>query len=638
MMGRVVKWLLAALVTAPLLALLFVLVFGLNWARGPLQRVVLEKTGRALVIGGDLTLHPAWPVPRLRAQAVTFANPPWAQEPQMLAADSVEVSLDLAALLRGRIAFPEVALARPVVFLEATADGRKTWLLDPLQSDESARIPIGRITLDQGTLGFDESGQKTRIRAEVSTTESPAGLVFSASGSYRGLALKAQGSGGPVLALRDESLPYALKVEAGFGRTNIKAEGTITSLIRFSAADLQLWLQGDSLAQLYPLLGIALPATRPYVTAGRIVREGASWRYEKFIGRIGRSDIGGTLQVDSGGKRPFLHGALVSQRMDLVDLGPLIGTGAVGMADKPAATGRVLPELPFDTARWDSVDADVTLRAGSILRSKETALEKLDTHLVLRDSVLTLDPLDFGLAGGELKGVVTLDGRSNPIQARARVSARRIQLAKLLPAVENSPANVGQIDGDFELAGRGASVGRMLATADGRASLVVGRGQISKLLMETAGLHLFEMLQLKLGGDKPVELRCAVADFGVQRGVMTANALLLDTDVSTVLGSGSIDLGTERLDLTLVPKTRSTSPVALRSPFHVTGTLAQPVVGIDKGRLVARGLGALALAFVNPLLILVPLVELGPGVDNDCARLIHEAQSPRPKAEPPAKK
>ena len=283
-MARLVKWLLAALVTAPLLALLFVLVFGLNWARGPLQRVVLEKTGRALVIGGDLTLHPAWPVPRLRAQAVTFANPPWAQEPQMLAADSVEVSLDLAALLRGRIAFPEVALARPVVFLEATADGRKTWLLDLQQSDESARIPIGRITLDQGTLGFDESGQKTRIRAEVSTTEAPAGLVFSASGSYRGLALKAQGSGGPVLALRDESLPYALKVEAGFGRTNIKAEGTITSLIRFSAADLQLWLQGDSLAQLYPLLRIALPATRPYVTAAsgrscmaRWSRSGWTW-------------------------------------------------------------------------------------------------------------------------------------------------------------------------------------------------------------------------------------------------------------------------------------------------------------------------------------------------------------------------
>ena len=629
-MARLLKGLLAAVVLVPLLALLFVLIFGLNWARAPLQRVVLEKTGRALVIGGDLTLHPAWPVPRLRAQAVTFANPSWAQAPQMLAADSVEVSLDLLALLRGRIAFPEVALARPEVFLEAAPDGRKTWLLDLQQSDESARIPIGRIRLDLGRLAYVDSGGKTHVEAEISTTEAPAGLVFSASGSYRGQPLKAQGSGGPVLALRDESLPYALKVEAAFGRTNVKAEGTVTSLIKFSAADLQLWLQGDSLAQLYPLLGIALPATRPYVTAGRIVREGALWRYEKFIGRIGRSDIGGTLQVDLGGKRPFMHGALVSQRMDLVDLGPLIGTGVVGMAEKPVATGRVLPELPFDTASWDTLDADVTLSAGSILRSKETALEKLDSHLVLRDSVLTLDPLDFGLAGGELKALITLDGHANPIQARARVGARRLQLGRMLPAVQNGPASVGQIDGDFDLAGHGNSVGRMLATADGRASLVVGQGHVSRLLMETAGLHLLEMLQLKVAGDKPVELRCAVADFGVQHGVMTANALVLDTDVSTVVGSGSIDLGAERLDLTLKPGSRNASLISLRSPIHVTGTFAAPQAGIDKLSLLARGAGAVALGFVNPLLVLVPLVELGHDKDSPCAELIRAAGAPRP--------
>ena len=626
---RFLKWVLVALLAPPLLALLFVLVFGFNWARGPLQRLALEKTGRELVIAGDLSLRPAWPVPLVRAQGVSFANPPWAQERQMLVADTVEVGVDLLALLRGRLSFPEMHLTRPTVFLEATADGRKTWLLDMAQSDENARIPIGRITLDHGRLGYDDTREKTRIRAELSTTDATAGLVFSATGTYRGLALAAQGSGGPVLALRDESQPYALKVEAGFGRTNVKAEGTITSLLKFSAADLMLWLQGESLAQLYPLLGIALPATRPYVTAGRIVHDGQAWRYEKFSGRIGRSDIGGTLQVDTGGKRPFMHGALVSQRLDLVDLGPLIGTGAVGMTDKPAATGRVLPELPFNTERWDSVDADVTLRAGAILRSKETALEALDTHLLLRDAVLTLDPLDFGLAGGHLKAVIKLDGRANPIRANARVGARRIQMARMFPAVQRSAANIGQIDGDFQLAGSGNSVGRMLATADGRVSLVVGRGQISKLLMETAGLHLLEMLQLKLGGDKPVELRCAVADFGVQRGVMTANALLLDTDVSTVLGSGSIDLGAERLDLTLKPGSRNATLISLRSPIRVTGSFAAPQAGIDKLSLLARGAGAVALGLVNPLLVLAPLVELGHDQDSPCAEMIRAAGAPR---------
>jgi AsmA protein len=66
---------LAALFLLPLLGALVLAVFGWNWARGPLQNVVLERTGRALEITGDLSLKLAWPWPRLRAAGVSFANP-----------------------------------------------------------------------------------------------------------------------------------------------------------------------------------------------------------------------------------------------------------------------------------------------------------------------------------------------------------------------------------------------------------------------------------------------------------------------------------------------------------------------------------------------------------------------------------
>ena len=115
----------------------------------PLERAVADKTGRDLRIRGDLTIRPAWPAPRLRALTVSFANPPWAQEKQMFAVDEVEFSIDLYALMRKQLAFPEVRLTRPVVYLERAADGRKTWLLDREQVDEGARIPIGRLTLDR---------------------------------------------------------------------------------------------------------------------------------------------------------------------------------------------------------------------------------------------------------------------------------------------------------------------------------------------------------------------------------------------------------------------------------------------------------------------------------------------------------
>ena len=172
----------------------------------------------------------------------------------------------------------------------------------------------------------------------------------------------------------------------------------------------------------------------------------------------------------------------------------------------------------------------------------------------------------------------------------------------------------------------------MLATSSGRVGLVVEKGEISKLLMEKIGLHLLEILELSLTGDKTIKLRCGIADFGVKSGVMAANVLVLDTEVSTIMGSGSIDLAQEKLDLTLVPKTKRLSLVALRSPIHVTGSFAKPVTSIDKGAIAARGLGALALGLINPLLVLIPLVETGPGSDSECARLIHEAHSPLPRA------
>jgi AsmA protein len=303
-------------------------------------------------------------------------------------------------------------------------------------------------------------------------------------------------------------------------------------------------------------------------------------------------------------------------------------------APAPAAVAgpHMLPDIPFNTERWNSVDADVTLRAKTIVRAKESPLENLVTHLKMKDSLLTLDPLDFGLAGGHLKAVISLDGRQDPIQARAKISARKILLAKLFPTVNLAKTSIGQINGEFDLAGKGNSVGRMLATSDGRIGLIVANGEISKLLMEEIGLHLLEILQLKITGDQTIKLRCAVADFGVKSGVMQANALVLDTEVSTIVGSGSIDLGQEKLDLTLVPKTRYTSPVALRGPIYVRGTFSKPEVDLDKGRIALRSAGALALGLINPLLALIPLVEMGPGVESECARLMHEAQAPLPNA------
>lgn len=127
---RVIKWAAGLLAASVLLVVLAIAIFGWNWLRGPIERMTLEKTGRALVIGGDLKIKFAWPLPRIQAGMVTFANPSWAREKQMIAADMVEITVDLPQLLRKKIMLNEVRLQRPVVFLEQGRKGRKNWLLD----------------------------------------------------------------------------------------------------------------------------------------------------------------------------------------------------------------------------------------------------------------------------------------------------------------------------------------------------------------------------------------------------------------------------------------------------------------------------------------------------------------------------
>lgn len=680
---RPLKWILAILALLVLLALLFVLLFDWNWLRGPIMRKVSEDTGRQLVIRGDLDVRLGWPLFRVDVADVTFANPAWASQRQMIEVKRVDFSLDIARLLGRRISLPDVRLTEPRIHLEIAPDGRKNWLLDKEQKDEDTRIPIGRLTVDRGRLAFDEPAAGTHLLAEVSTRNAvdrgaDTGILFSVGGHYKKQPLRAGGSGGPVLALEDESRPYPLAVEASIGRTAMAAKGHVTNLRQLSALDMQIALRGESLVLLYPLIGIALPETPAYSTRGRLLHKDRMWRYENFSGRMGKSDIAGTLQVDPGAQRPFLHGALKTHLLDFADLGPLIGTrsteeaaevepalqenasaagfrktaAAAGNAAGPANEktpgrqpppaknkgknggkdlsgdgtggkgGRVLPRVPYKQDRWSSVDADVRVEAEHIRHDRALPIDNLSTRIVMRDSVLKLDPLDFGVAGGHLAGTVTLDGTQDPIAARVKMQAKKLVLAKMFPKADLNKASVGHINGQIDLAGSGDAVAEMLANADGKMTLIIAGGEVSKLMMEMINLHLLEILQLKLAGDQIIHINCGIADFSVRSGTMRTNLLLLDTDITSLFGDGTVDLRNERLDMTINQKPKKTSLVSLRSPIHLRGPFNDPDVQLDKTRMATRGLGAIALGVLNPLLALIPLFDPETGFENECGAIL----------------
>ena len=620
---RALRWIGGIVAGLVLLLVLFV-AFGLNALRGPIERKVSALTGRELRIEGNLEPVWTWVHPRFRAEKVTFANPPWASQPLMLRADVVEASVELLPLLRGQVVIPEVHLVRPQVDLEIASDNRRNWILERNQKPKSnrpSRFHIQALTFDKARLTYDDAVRDISVDAHL--TSDRTGVSAYAFGVYRGVGASAAARGDPVLALKDTTTPYHLHFVGDFGDTRVEGDGSITNIVQLTSVDLAIELSGKTLAGLYDVIGIALPQTAAYSTQGRLVRNDDLVRYQDFSARVGKSDLAGTLEVDTNDRRPrpFMHGEVTAKLLNFADLGELVGTR------QPRKSG-VLPDMPFDASRWASVDADVTIKAGRIERPKQLPIEKLATRIRMDDRVLTLDPLRFGVAGGELAGKATLDGRKEPIQAKLDMRVKDLSLPKLFPTVDKGQTSIGNINGLIDLSGRGDSVAEMLGDANGKLGVFIDGGRVSKFLMELAALDLWHVATTKLSGDKPVPIRCAIGDFSVENGLMKSNALVFDTSVVNVQGGGHVNLKDEAMDLKLKPEPKNTSIASLNSPLYIRGTFGQPKVSPDLGKLAGKGLGALVMGAINPLLAVLPLLKEGKDKNSPCAKLIAQAKKP----------
>jgi uncharacterized protein involved in outer membrane biogenesis len=390
-----------------------------------------------------------------------------------------------------------------------------------------------------------------------------------------------------------------------------------------------------------------LPSTPPYETHGRLVatlRSGASvYRYDKFTGHVGGSDLNGSLTYTQRQPRALLSGELESNQLRFADLAPLIGADA-----KPGKTAsdstvrqpadKALPVAPFHTERWDSIDADVKFTGKHIIRSADLPITDLQTHLKLDDGVLTLDPLNFGVAGGNLTSSLRLNGKREPLAATVSMKARHLKLKEMFPKFETMRASIGELNGSAKLSATGNSVAAMLGTSNGEAKLLVENGTVSKFLLEAMGLNVGSVVIRKLFGDKPVQINCGVGDFTFTQGVARARTFVLDTQDALIDTSGAVDLASERLALTIRPDSKGLRIFSLRAPLYVGGTLKKPSVSPDIGVLALRAGGVVALALAAPIgAAILPLTDLSTADESSqCGRLLAEIRK-RPTAPPPGK-
>ncbi len=645
------------------------------------------------------------PGPRVTADKVTVGNPSWAKAPNFATVNRVELDVSVWPLLAHTVSIPAMRFVEPDVHIERVSDKRNNWTFgtnDDTGQGSPWKFDFGRVEFAKGnvevidrvkdvnvkiqldslrqSIPFDELVAKQQVAARKEAAErvgesgarkiaeadaaqratppnpgdenaSPAkssseplhyAFVWTAAGTFRGKPVKGEGRTGGVLALKNADHPFPLQADIRLGDTRIAFVGTLIDPTSPDALDLRLWLSGQSLAQLYDVIGVPLPESPPYATEGRLVGQLAPHkehvRYEQFTARVGESDLDGDLSYQNKDPRPLLSGTVNSKLLQFRDLAPLIGAKPPADDDRAAtpANGKVLPEEPFKPERWKVMDADVHFSGDRVFRDSELPIHKMDARIRMENAVLSLDPLTFRFAYGDVDGAIKMDGSAVPIKGSIKITAKEIQLKRLLKLSDPSQFDIGNANATVDLTSSGNSVGDLLGAANGQVKALIGGGHISKTLMEEAALNVPNIVIAKLTGDKQIQINCAAANFEANSGTYYSRLFLIDTDAAQITVDGTVDLASEKLDLTVHPDTKGLRLFSLRSPIHVRGTFKKPDVGIDKGVLLARGAGAVGLAVIAaPAAALLPLTSGLRGNDDDrCAPLL-EAMQKSPSVPPP---
>ena len=125
-------------------------------------------------------------------------------------------------------------------------------------------------------------------------------------------------------------------------------------------------------------------------------------------------------------------------------------------------------------------------------------------------------------------------------------------------------------------------------------------------------------------GDDQLPMSCAVVQMLASSGTLTPNVAIVDTTDSTLFASGTVSLVDERLALKVIAKPKDRSPLTLRTPVKLEGSFEQPHVSLEAKPLERKLAAAAALALINPLAAIIPLIDLGDPQANACQRTLQQ--------------
>jgi uncharacterized protein involved in outer membrane biogenesis len=441
-------------------------------------------------------------------------------------------------------------------------------------------------------------------------------------------------------------------------------EGTISDLSGMKGVNLIFALSGQNLSKLTEAGGPKIHSNEAFRVAGRFADPAPRvYKLSDFEAVWGDSHSSGWLELDTAGQRPQVKAELSSEKLDLR---PFLGylpsaeqaeaekvNGGSPEEKKPqpktrppeskAKNGRIFPAEPLPLEDLQRIDLDLKYRGEQVL-TRSLAGNDLAVDILLRDGSLEIKPLKFKIGGGSAGGWVNLQSRKKPAQFATNLTIDQLAVGPMLDQLGYPRSIEGNVDAMVDLDGSGDSIAALMAGLNGDIRIAAKDGKAEskylKLLQKYLGSGVLQMINPFKQQKKYTPINCFVDSIAIDDGKAHIK-LLLDTDQTSILGAGTINLKTEQLDLGIKPTPKKSALPAdisfslseLSQPFRLGGTLANPHLTIDPAQtalILGKLAGALAL---GPIGIVAFFADISLGKKDPCDIALKKAMKKIRKAE-----
>ena len=414
--------------------------------------------------------------------------------------------------------------------------------------------------------------------------------------------------------------PWNIGLEVLGSVTRFTAQGRVGQPLKFRGFDVDYELAGTDIDALLPLFDLLLPFEGPYEIKGHILDHPDATEFSDIAAKTAKTTITGSLVVHYEQERPRIVAHLSSERLYIPDLIPL--TSGTNGAQKRE---RLIPDYKLPVEELKDLDSEWHVQAEHVY-TDAGELGDMSFEVTARNGHLVMKPLTVtGASGSRIVGGGEIDASRNPPFTRLYYNAERLNYGLLLAQAEVTKLVKGHIDITFDMSGVGYTRHQFLSSAKGRVVIVGDPGEFASRKLDLWGGPLITtMLSPEWEKKDVTRLNCVVARIEVKDGIARTDSILIDTDRITIAGSGTLNLDSEALDLTLSPRPKRATLVSLASAAHVTGTLASPQVertDLPPERVV---IGGVLAGLINPAFLILTFSHIG-GEKNPCAAAVEEA-------------